>query len=255
MELAGATIVITGGASGLGAATAERTHELGANVVLLDLNEEQGQSFAGRLGERALFVRTDVTNSDDIATALDQSVSTFGGIHALINCAGIGPSARTISRSGAHDIDLYKKVIAINLIGTFDASRLAAERMARNDPNAEGERGVIINTASVAAYEGQIGQTAYASSKAGVVGLTLTMARDLSSFGIRICAIAPGIIETPMLYTVSEEIRQSLGKQVPFPSRLGRPNEYAMLVQQILENPYLNGETIRLDGAIRMGPR
>lgn len=215
MDLAGATIAITGGVSGLGEATALRLHARGAAIVALDLNEAAGAALTERLGDRVLFVRTDVTETERIQAALDAAVDRFGRLNGLVNCAGIAAGARTLSRQGPHSINVYKKVIAVNLIGTFDASRLAAERMARNDPNADGERGVIVNTASIAAYEGQIGQAADASSKAGVVGLTLTMARDLSSHGIRVCSIAPGTVETPMLGTLSEEIRESLGQQVP----------------------------------------
>ena len=255
MDLAGATIAVTGGASGLGEATGRRLHAQGAAIVVLDLNEAAGTALAAEFGERALFARTDVSQTVDLQAALDLAVDRFGRLDGLINCAGIAAGARTLSRSGPHDLDVFKKVIAINLIGTFDAARLAAERMARNEPNAAGERGVIVNTASIAAYEGQIGQAAYAASKAGVVGLTLTLARDLAGYGIRVCTIAPGTIETPMVGTLSDEVRETLARQVPFPSRPGHPEEYAMLVQQILENPYLNGETIRLDGALRMGPR
>lgn len=255
MQVKGATALITGGASGLGEATAARLFAGGANVVLADFNAERGLAIAKKWGTRAEFVPTDVTNSDQIEAAVELAAKKFGRLDILVNCAGIGIAARTVTRSGPHDIELFKKVIAINLVGTYDATRLAAQSMASNEPNEWGERGVIINTASIAAFEGQVGQAAYSASKAGVVGLTITVARDLASFGIRVCTIAPGTFDTPMLATLSEEFRASLGKQIPFPSRLGKPEEYAMLAQQIVENPVLNGETIRLDGALRMAPK
>ncbi|TAK36580.1 MAG: 3-hydroxyacyl-CoA dehydrogenase [Chloroflexota bacterium] len=255
MQLSNMTAVITGGASGLGEATARRLHSRGANVVLVDFNGESGVALAKELGPRAAFAHADVTITEHLQNAMDFAAAKFGELNVLVNCAGIGPAVRTLSKSGPHDIDQFKKVIAVNLVGTFDAIRLAAEKMAQNGPNELGERGVIINTASIAAYEGQIGQVAYAASKAGIVGLTITVARDLAHLGIRVCTIAPGTFDTPLLATLSEEVRASLGKQIPFPSRLGRPDEFAMLAQQIIENPVLNGETIRLDGALRMGPR
>jgi 3-hydroxyacyl-CoA dehydrogenase / 3-hydroxy-2-methylbutyryl-CoA dehydrogenase len=255
MLLSNATAVITGGASGLGEATARHLLREGANVVLVDCNAERGQALAKELGVRAAFVQADVTISDHLQSAMDTAVAKFGGLQILVNCAGIVLGGRTLSKSGPHDIDKFKKVIAVNLIGTFDAARLAAAKMAQNEPNQWGERGVMVTTASIAAFEGQIGQAAYAASKAGVAGLTLVMSRDLASYGIRVCTIAPGIFDTPMVAGLSEDIRASLGKQVPFPSRLGRPEEYAMLAAHIIQNPMLNGETIRLDGAVRMGPK
>ena len=255
MLLSKATAVITGGASGLGEGTARYFLREGANVVLVDLNAERGQALEKELGGHAVFVQADVTNSDHLQSAMDAAVSKFGSLQILVNCAGISPAGRTLSKSGPHDIDKFKKVIAVNLIGTFDAARLAAAKMAQNEPNEWGERGVMVTTASIAAFEGQTGQAAYAASKAGVVGLTLVMSRDLAGYGIRVCTIAPGIFETPMMAAFSEEIRTSLGKQVPFPSRLGRPEEYAMLAAQIVQNPMLNGETIRLDGAMRMAAK
>ncbi|MFZ5646717.1 MAG: 3-hydroxyacyl-CoA dehydrogenase [Bacillota bacterium] len=255
MDIRNATAIITGGASGLGEATAIRFHAAGANVVIADFNEDKGKALAAQLGERAAFAMTDVTNTAQVQGAVDLAMSKFGRVDILVNCAGTGIAMRTLSKSGPHNIDLFKKVIEINLIGTFDMTRLAAGKMAQNEPNQYGERGVIINTASVAAYDGQIGQAAYSASKAGVVGMTLTIARDLSSLGIRVCTIAPGLFDTPLLAALPEEAKVSLGKQVPFPPRLGRPDEYAMLAQQIVENVMLNGETIRLDGAIRMAPK
>lgn len=255
MIIKNATAIITGGASGLGEATAVRLHSGGANVVLADFNEEKGKALAEKLGGRAAFAFMDVTNTSQVQAAVDLAVSKFGRVDIVVNCAGTGIPVRTLSKSGPHNIDLFKKVIDINLIGTFDMIRLAAEKMAKNDPNELGERGVIVNTASVAAFDGQIGQAAYSASKAGVVGMTLTIARDLSSLGIRVCTIAPGLFDTPLLAALPEEAKVSLGRQVPFPPRLGLPDEYAMLAQQIVENVMLNGETIRLDGAIRMAPK
>ncbi len=255
MDIMNTTAIITGGASGLGEATAVRLYAAGANVVLADFNEEKGKALAEKLGDRAAFALTDVTNTAQVQAAVDLAISKFGRVDIVINCAGTGIAMRTISKSGPHNIDLFRKVIDINLVGTFDMIRLAVEKMVVNEPNSLGERGVIINTASVAAYDGQIGQAAYSASKAGVVGMTLTIARDLSSLGIRVCTIAPGLFDTPLLSALPAEARDSLGRQVPFPPRLGRPEEFAMLAQQIVENVMLNGETIRLDGAIRMAPK
>jgi len=255
MQLSKATAVITGGASGLGEGTARHFLREGANVVLVDRNGERGQALAKELGEHAVFVQADVTNSDHLQAAMDTAVSKFGSLQILVNCAGISPAGRTLSKSGPHDLEKFKQAIAVNLVGTFDAARLAAAKMAQNEPNEWGERGVIVTTASIAAFEGQTGQAAYAASKAGVVGLTLVLSRDLCGFGIRACTIAPGIFETPMMAAFSEEVRASLGKQVPFPPRLGRPEEYAMLAAHIVQNPMLNGETIRLDGAMRMAAK
>lgn len=255
MKIKNATAIITGGASGLGEATAVRLYNEGANVVLADFNEEKGKALAEKLGDRAVFACTDVTNTGQVQAAVELAVSKFGRVDILVNCAGTGIAIRTLSKSGPHNLDLFKKVIDINLIGTFDMIRLASEKMSKNEPNEWGERGVIVNTASVAAFDGQIGQAAYSASKAGVVGMTLTIARDLASLGIRVMTIAPGLFDTPLLAALPEEAKVSLGKQVPFPPRLGRPDEYAILVQQIVENVMLNGETIRLDGAIRMAPK
>ena len=255
MKIAGSTAVITGGASGLGRATAERLAAGGARVVLVDLPTSKGTDVVGALGASALFAPADVTSADAVAAALDQAVARFGAIHILVNCAGIATAEKTFGKRGPADLAGFSRVIQINLIGSFNCIRLAASHMAKNTPLTDGERGVVINTASVAAFDGQIGQAAYSASKGGIVGMTLPIARDLAEVGIRVCSIAPGIFETPMLGTLPEPARQSLAKQVPFPQRLGQPSEYAALAQHIIENGMLNGETIRLDGAIRMAPR
>ena len=255
MQILGRSVVVTGGASGLGAATARRLVGAGASVVIADLNQEHGQALAADLGERACFVATDVTDELSVRQALGEAVDHHGGLHILVNCAGIVVAEKILGKNGPHDLKRFAQVIQVNLIGTFNTLRLAAELMQQNQPNEEQERGVIVNTASVAAFDGQIGQAAYASSKAGVAGLTLPAARELARFGIRVMAIAPGIFDTPMLASLPEPARKSLGEQVPFPPRLGHPDEYAALVQHIIENPMLNGETIRLDGAIRMAPK
>ena len=255
MKIAGSTTLITGGASGLGRATAQRIRAAGGNVVLLDLAKSAGADAAATLGEGALFAPGDVTSADDVSAALDAAVKRFGGLQGLVNCAGIGTADKTFGKRGSADLAGFTRVIQVNLIGTFNCIRLAAARMAENAPNAEGERGVIVNTASVAAFDGQIGQAAYSASKGGIVGMTLPIARDLAELGIRVCTIAPGLFDTPLLAGLPEAARASLGKQVPFPSRLGQPSEYAALAAHIMENAMLNGETIRLDGAIRMQPR
>jgi NAD(P)-dependent dehydrogenase (short-subunit alcohol dehydrogenase family) len=255
MQLAGSTFLISGGASGLGAATARLFVEHGANVVLADLNDAAGTALAAQLGAHAHFVHTDVTDEASTRAAIQGAVERFGGLNGAVNCAGIGIAERTLGRDGPHPLDRFARVITVNLIGTFNVIRLAAEAIARGEPNAAGERGVIINTASVAAFEGQIGQAAYSASKGGVVGMTLPIARDLARSGIRVVTIAPGIFDTPMLAGLPEPARISLGQQVPFPARLGRPEEYAALARHVVENEMLNGEVIRLDGAIRMAPR
>lgn len=255
MRIEGTSALVTGGASGLGAATVRRLAQAGAKVVIADLNAETGDALAGELGGQALFVRTDVTSESSLQEAVKTAVERHGGLHINVNCAGIGIAMKVLGKNGPHDLDLFTKVVQVNLIGTFNAIRLAAAVMEKNQPNEEGERGVIVSTASVAAYEGQIGQAAYSASKGGIVGMTLPIARELARSGIRVLAIAPGLFDTPLLASLPEEARLSLGQQVPFPSRLGRPAEYAQLVQAIVENPMLNGETIRLDGAIRMAPR
>lgn len=259
MQLTNSTAIVSGGASGLGEATTRLLAANGANVVILDLNEERGRALAEELGETVRFHKTNVTDESDVQAAINLAIETFGRLHINVNCAGVAEARKTLGKVagvyGAHSLSAFQKVISINLIGTFNVLRLAALAMETNEPNAEGERGVIINTASVAAYDGQIGQAAYSASKGGIVGMTLPIARDLSRSGIRVMTIAPGLFETPLLASLPEEARLSLGQQVPFPSRLGRPEEYAMLAKSILENPMLNGEVIRLDGAIRMGPR
>ncbi len=255
MEIRGKTALITGGVSGLGEATSRRLHLLGANVVMVDLNEERGRSLSQELGERASFVKGDVTNSQDVRGAMEVAVQRFGAIHVAVNCAGIGAPAKVVGKEGPHDLEHFVKIIRVNLVGTFDVLRWAAFYMTRNEPNEEGERGVIINTSSIAAFEGQIGQVAYSASKAGIVGLTLPAARELARYGIRVVTIAPGTFDTPLLAALPEQVRISLGQQIPFPPRLGKPVEFAILVQHIIENPVLNGETIRLDGALRMPPK
>ena len=255
MKIAGSTTVITGGASGLGRATAERLLGSGGRVALLDLAKSPGAQAAQAMGPDALFTAADVTSAEDVTAALEATMRRFGAIHALVNCAGIGVAEKTFGKRGPADLAAFTRTIQINLIGTFNCIRLASAHMAQNQPGADGERGVIINTASVAAFDGQIGQAAYSASKGGIVGMTLPIARDLAELGIRVCTIAPGLFDTPMMATLPEPVRVALGKQVPFPSRLGRPAEYAALAVHIMENTMLNGETIRLDGAIRMQPR
>jgi NAD(P)-dependent dehydrogenase (short-subunit alcohol dehydrogenase family) len=252
MEIQGNVFLITGGASGLGAAAARWLAGLGAKVVLADVNVDEGQTLAEKLGGK--FVKCDVTREDD-GNAAVTAAQALGTLRGLINCAGIAIGSKTVGRDGPHPLDTFSRVIQINLIGTFNMIRLAANAMSQGEPNSEGERGVIVNTASVAAYDGQMGQAAYAASKGGVASLTLPVARDLSRIGIRVMTIAPGIFETPMMLAMPAEVQASLGQMVPFPPRLGKPSEYAMLVEQIVRNPMLNGEVIRLDGAIRMQPK
>lgn len=255
MQLMGRVVVITGGASGLGAATARLFAGAGARLALWDLNTEAGNALAAEFGSHGVFVQTDVTNGDDVQRALTQVQEQFGGVHIVINCVGIATAERVIGRQGPLPLERFTRVIQINLIGTFNVIRLAVVLMMQNTPTAEGERGVIINTASVAAFEGQIGQPAYAASKAGVAGMTLPLAREFASHGIRVVAIAPGVFDTPMVAGLPEPAQQALSAAVPFPKRLGRPDEYAALARHIVENVMLNGAIIRLDGALRMGPR
>lgn len=255
MKIAGNIFVITGGASGLGEATSRMIVENGGHAAMLDINEEKGHQLANELGASAVFVRTDITSEEEVVAALDTVVERFGAVHGLVNCAGLGPGKRVLGRNGVHELSFFQKIININLVGSFNTLRLVADKMQQNVPNEEEERGVIINTASVAAYEGQIGQAAYAASKGGIVSMTLPIARELARVGIRVMALAPGIFETPLLAGYTQEVRDSLGAQVPFPSRLGRPAEYAQMVKHIIENVMLNGEVIRLDGAIRMGAK
>ena len=255
MQIQGNTFLVTGGSSGLGAGTAERLIELGANVVIADVNVDAGEAKAASLGGNAVFVQTDVTSEDSVQAAIDTAVNKFGGLHGAVNCAGILIAKKTVGRGGAHDLESFSRVITVNLIGTFNVIRLAAAAMSNNTPNEEGECGVLINTASVAAFDGQMGQAAYSASKGGVVGMTLPIARDLSRNGVRCMTIAPGIFETPMVAGMPDEVQESLISQIPFPKRLGKPADYAFLAQHIIENVKLNGEVIRLDGGVRMGPR
>ncbi len=245
---------MTGGASGLGRAVVEALLARNGNVVIVDLPGSQGETVAKELGDRAAFAAADVTSPDDVAAAVSTAAELFGGLHIAVNCAGIAYAGRTVDRSGAHDLEVFSSVIRVNLIGTFNVIRLAAERMSLQDATGE-ERGVIVNTASIAAFDGQIGQAAYAASKGGVVSLTLPVARDLAERQIRCVTIAPGTFDTPMLARLPEEKRAALAAQIPHPSRLGKPEEFGALVRHIVENPALNGETIRLDGALRMPPR
>ncbi len=255
MEIKGSTFIITGGSSGLGAACARRFVLAGAKALITDVQAEAGQALADELGQGARFARTDVSSEESVRAAVEAALDAFGGLRGVVNCAGIAIAAKVLSSRGSHDLGAFTRVITVNLVGTFNVIRLAAEVMANGEPNATGERGVIINTASVAAFDGQIGQAAYSASKGGVVGMTLPIARELARYGIRVVTIAPGIFDTPMLAGLPEKARQSLAEQVPFPSRLGQPDEYAALAQHIVENEMLNGEVIRLDGAIRMAPR
>ncbi|THF65842.1 SDR family NAD(P)-dependent oxidoreductase [Pseudothauera nasutitermitis] len=255
MQIQDRIFVVTGGGSGLGAASARMLVEAGGKVVLADVNVEAGERLAGELGAAALFVRTDVSDEASARAAVERAQDAFGGLHGLVNCAGVAPAEKVVGREGAHRLESFVRTIQINLVGSFNMLRLAAEAMSKAEPDEGGERGVIISTASVAAFDGQIGQAAYAASKAGIVGLTLPVARELARYGIRVMTIAPGIMETPMLAGMPAEVQDSLGRMVPFPSRLGRPAEFAALVRHIVENAYLNGETIRLDGAIRMAAK
>jgi NAD(P)-dependent dehydrogenase (short-subunit alcohol dehydrogenase family) len=252
MQIKDSVFMIAGGASGLGAATAEHLVAAGAKVVIADLSPQAGERLAAGLGDAARFEAADVTSEEQVQRAIDNGIKAFGALHGLVNCAGIAPGERVIGKNGPHRLETFERAIKVNLIGSFNTLRLAAHAMRGNQPNADGERGVIINTASVAAFEGQIGQAAYSASKGGIVAMALPIARELARFGIRVMTIAPGIFDTPMLQGMSEEIRASLGAQVPFPSRLGTPQEYARLAAFIIENPMLNAEAIRLDGAIRM---
>ncbi|MDU4252477.1 3-hydroxyacyl-CoA dehydrogenase [Pseudomonas sp.] len=256
MQIQNKVFLITGGGSGLGAATAKLLVSAGAKVVLADINAEAGAAQAAELGEpNARFICTDVCSEADGKAAVQLAVDSFGALHGLANCAGVAPAEKVIGRNGVHGLESFTRTININLIGTFNMLRLAAEAMARNEPDAGGERGIIINTASVAAFDGQIGQAAYSASKSAVVGMTLPIARELARSGIRVMTIAPGIFETPMMAAMPQEVRDSLGASVPFPPRLGRPDEYAALARHIIENSMLNGEVIRLDGAIRMAAK
>lgn len=255
MHIEGNTFIISGGGSGLGGATARLLGLSGANVIIADIKSDPAESVVSEIGSSARFIQTDVSDETAVKAAVDFAVSTFGGLRGAINCAGIGTAEKTLGSSGPHSLASFERIIRVNLIGTFNLLRLAAAEIARQEPAESGERGVIINTASIAAFDGQIGQVAYSASKGAIVGMTLPAARDLSRTGIRVVTIAPGIFDTPLLAGLPEPVRLSLGQQVPFPSRLGRPDEYAALAKHIIENQMLNGEVIRLDGALRMAPK
>ncbi|MCC8932832.1 3-hydroxyacyl-CoA dehydrogenase [Rhizobium sp. 'Codium 1'] len=255
MRIDNACFIVTGGCSGLGAATVRMITEAGGRVLIADRDRERGQSLARELGDQVAFLETDVTRADDGAAAIEAATITFGNLRGLINCAGVAPAEKVVGRDGPHGLESFERTIAINLVGTFNMIRLAAAAIQTNEPDAEGERGVIINTASVAAFDGQIGQAAYAASKGGIAAMTLPIAREFARFGIRVMSIAPGVFETPMMAGMPAEVRETLASSVPFPPRLGRPAEFAALVRHIIENTMLNGEVIRLDGAIRMGAR
>jgi NAD(P)-dependent dehydrogenase (short-subunit alcohol dehydrogenase family) len=255
MQIKDHTFLVTGGASGLGAATARVLAAEGASVVIADLQPDAGEALARELGASARFAATDVTSETDAQAAVDLALSAFGHLHGLVNCAGVAPSEKVVGRDGPHRLDTFAKTVSVNLVGTFNMIRLAAAAIAKELPGADGERGIIINTASIAAYDGQIGQAAYAASKGGVIALTLPVARELARSGIRVVTIAPGVFETPMMAGFPKDVQEALGQSVPFPARLGQPAEFAALVKHICENTMLNGETIRLDGALRMAPR
>jgi NAD(P)-dependent dehydrogenase (short-subunit alcohol dehydrogenase family) len=255
MQIRNHVFLVTGGASGLGAATARLLVAEGASVIVADINRIAGEVLAAELGAATRFALTDVTSENDAQSAVDLALSAFGHLHALVNCAGVAPSERVVGREGPHRLDTFAKTININLVGAFNMIRLAAAAISKEPPANDGERGVIVNSASIAAYDGQMGQAAYAASKGGVVALTLPVARELARFGIRVVTIAPGVFATPMVAGFPPEVQEALGKSIPFPARLGQPAEFAALVKHICENTMLNGETIRLDGALRMAPR
>lgn len=255
MQVKESVVLVTGGASGLGEATVRSFVDRGAKAAILDMSREAGEKLTSGLGDRAIFIKTDVADGDSVQQAVNTTVEKFGGIHVVVNCAGIGVAEKVLGKNGPASLENFSRVIQVNLVGSFNVIRLAAEKMVKNDPNEDGERGVIINTASVAAYEGQIGQAAYSASKGGLVSMILPIARELAGYGIRVMGIAPGIFDTPMLGQLPENVRTALGLMVPFPARLGKPSEFARLALDIVENPMLNGYTIRLDGAIRMQPK
>jgi 3-hydroxyacyl-CoA dehydrogenase / 3-hydroxy-2-methylbutyryl-CoA dehydrogenase len=255
MEIRGCTAVVTGGASGLGEASVRQLVGDGAKVAILDVDENRGNQLVGELGKSVIFCKTDITDEKSVQAAIDKAVEVFGGVHIALNCAGIATPAKVISKKGSIPIDLFNRVIQVNLVGTLIVIKLASEKMLSNTPNADGEKGIVINTASVAAFEGQIGQASYSASKGGIVGMTLPIAREFADYGIRVVTIAPGLFETPMMAGFSEKAKESLVQMVPFPKRLGRPSEYALTVKHLIENPLFNGTTIRLDQAIRMGAR
>lgn len=258
MKLAEHSFIVSGGASGLGAATVRAFHAAGARVVVADLGVEKGEALARELGPHVVFQRTDITRAEDAQAAVDLALSRFGGLHGLINCAGVGPAWKVLGKDGPHDLGAFENTLRVNLLGSFNMARLAAAAMAQGaagECGDDGERGVIVNTASIAAFEGQVGQVAYAASKAGVVGMTLPMARELARYGIRVNCIAPGLFLTPMMEALPAEVQTALGAATPFPPRLGRPAEFAALVQAVVENVMVNGEVIRLDGAVRLAAR
>jgi NAD(P)-dependent dehydrogenase (short-subunit alcohol dehydrogenase family) len=255
MDFPGTAFLVTGGASGLGAATVRMAVEAGARVAIADLNDAAGEALAHEIGKAGTFVHCDVTVAIDGECAVKRALDAFGALHVLVNCAGIVHGEKVVGRDGVHSLASFARTININLVGTFNMIRLAAGAMSRNAPNGGGERGVVVNTASVAAFDGQIGQAAYSASKAGIVGMTLPIARELARSGIRVMTIAPGIFETPMMASLAPDVQEALGKMVPFPPRLGKPEEFASLVREIIRNPMLNGEVIRLDGAIRMAAK
>lgn len=255
MEISGRTFLISGGSSGLGAACARYLVGRGGQVVIVDLNSEAGAALASELGSAAVFLKCDVCSEQSVGEAIRLAADRFGALHGALCCAGILAASRVVGRDGPHPLDLFRRVIEINLIGSFNVARLAAAAMQNNEPSVDGERGVIVFTSSVSAFEGQIGQAAYSASKGGVSSLALPMARELGKLGIRVVAIAPGVIDTPMMQAAPEPLRQSLAEQIPFPPRFGRPEEFAKLAAHVIENPLLNGTTLRLDGALRMGPK
>ncbi len=255
MQIEERVALVAGGASGLGEATVRRLAELGAKIVVADIDQARGEAISGQLGDQVLFSLCDVTKEEQVIAAVDRAVDAFGRIEIVVNCAGIGGGSRTVRRDGPHSLADFKRVVSVNVFGTFSVLSQAAFRMASNEPDEHGCRGVIVNTASIAAFDGQIGQAAYATSKGGLVGMTLPIARDLASLGVRCCTICPGTFDTPLLGKLSEDIKRSLAEAIPNPPRLGKPVEYALLVEHIIVNPYLNGETIRLDAALRMAPK
>jgi 3-hydroxyacyl-CoA dehydrogenase/3-hydroxy-2-methylbutyryl-CoA dehydrogenase len=255
MELKEKVAIVTGGASGLGEACARRFALEGANIGILDVDEEKGNRLAAELGAQAIYCRTDVTSEKSVQAAIDRAVEKFGGIQVVINCAGVGIPAKVLGKNGPMALEHFSRVVQINLVGTLNVIRLAAAKIVANTPNPDGEKGVVINTASAAAFDGQIGQAAYSASKAGVVGMTLPIAREFADYGIRVMTIAPGLFKTPKLESLPEKVQTALGQMVPFPKRLGKPSEFARLAADIIKNPMLNGETIRLDGAIRMAAK
>ena len=255
MEIRGSVAVVTGGASGLGEACVRNLVNKGAKVSIFDFDEERGQSVASELGDTVVFCMTDITDEGNVQAAMNKTIDSFGEIHIAVNCAGVGIPAKVLGKEGPMRIEHFNKVVQINLMGTMNVIRLSAEVMVKNQGNEDGEKGVVINTASIAAFDGQIGQAAYSASKAGVAGMTLPIAREFAEYGIRTMTIAPGIFNTPMLHRLPENVKEALNKMVPFPKRLGEPSEFAGLVQHIIENPMLNGEVIRLDGALRMAAK